>query len=128
MKNEQPRPPLPMKGGKLLLDFNLREYPEGMAGPNGEPFGVAPPHWRMQDPHGVITCWGHVGNGSFESMVAIMRLAALGAKHASVDELREAGIMFKPRIWTPDDGGDDSMATHIGETGGFYDGKRHSES
>lgn len=102
-----------LKGGRVLLTFHLRDMPDGI--PSDEPALASPPHWRLEDAKGGITCWGHRGNGSFESMVAIMRLAALGAKHATHVELIEAGVVVKPKLWTPDDGGDDTSITHTAE-------------
>lgn len=114
---------LPTKGGKVLLDFKLLQFPEGM---HDEATGevTAPPHWRLQDPNGGVLAWGPLD--TFEAMVAIMRIAKLGTKHATRDELVAEGVIVipKPQIWTPDDGGDGSMATHIGETGGFVGGER----
>lgn len=115
------------KGAKVLITFHLRDMPEGI--PSDDPALAAPPHWRLEDPKGGIICWGHRNTGTFESMVALLRVAAIGARKATRDELVEAGVIVvdKPKLWTPDDGGDDTRATHIGETGGFFDGKRHTQ-
>jgi len=114
---------LPIKGGKVLLDFKILQFIDGM---HDETTGeqTAPPHWRLQDPVGGVIAWGPLE--TFDAIVAIMRIAKLGAKHASQDELVNEGIIIrqKPKLWTPDDGGDNTMATHIGETGGFVGGER----
>lgn len=117
-----------VKGAKVFLTFKLRDMPEGI--PSDDPAQASPPHWRLEDPKGGIICWGHRGNGTFESMVALLRVAAIGARKATHDELVEAGVIIpieKPKIWTPDQGGDDTHETQVGETGGFYDGKRHTQ-
>ena len=102
-----------VKGGKVLLTFSIRDMPDGI--PSDDPALASPPHWRLEDAKGGITCWGHRNNGTYESMIAIMRLAALGAKHATQQELIDAGIVVKPKLWTPDDGGDDTSITHAAE-------------
>ena len=103
-----------LRKGKVMLDFKLMQFPEGLRNEEtGEE--ITPPHWRLQDPNGGVICWGPLA--THDAILALMQLAKLGSKHATRDELVEAGIVVTPRphIWTPDEGGDGSMATHIGE-------------
>jgi hypothetical protein len=99
-----------LKGGKVLLDFKLLQFPDGLRDEaSGEQ--TTPPHWRLQDPQGGVICYGYMP--TFNAMVSLMHLAKLGAKHGTQQEFVAAGIRLTPRIWTPESEG----APEPGEVG-----------